>query len=193
MHPRPRPSRASSRTLSLLLLLVPAALAAQAPAAATPAGVAATASAPAARFTVDDLLDRPSWSTGELTPDGRWLVATSTTQRARLGADFFRDGDPTYVRPAAQHVWVVDTRTGERTAVFPTPRNVRALTWAPDGRRLAMLVYDADADQFRPVVWDRESRRATTVRLPAGRYVAETSDLDWHDDGTLLFALRTDA
>jgi dipeptidyl aminopeptidase/acylaminoacyl peptidase len=142
------------------------------------------------RFTVDAALDVSSYGAAGLSPDGRWLAATSSSRRDALGADFSREGDPTYVRPGASRVWVVDTRSGAARAVFPDRRNVRSLVWSPDGRRLAMLVLRGET--FEPVIWDRERGTASTVPAPAGRYVAETGDVQWTANGTgLLLTLRT--
>src|SRR5690348_7108981 len=76
-------------------------------------------------FTADDGLDIVSYNTLDLTSDGRWLAATSQSRRDALGVDYRRDGDPTYVRPAASRVWIIDTRSGAARAVYPDKRNVR--------------------------------------------------------------------
>ena len=143
-------------------------------------------------FTAEDALDVASYSIGDLSADGRWLAATSTTRRAGLGVDYRRDGDPTYIRPAAQRVWVIDTHSGAARAVFPDARNVRALRWSPDGKRLAMLLLDGES--FRPVIYDVASAKLSAVKVPAGTYVAENSELQWMPDGQhVAFALRTPA
>ena len=133
-------------------------------------------------FTAEDALDLVTFTVGDLSPDGRWLAATSATRRDGLAIDYRRDGDPTYVRPAALRVWVIDTKSGERRAVFADKRNVRALRWSPDGTRLGLLLLDGDS--FRPTIWDRASGKLATLRVPAGTYVAENSDLQWLPDGS---------
>ena len=62
-------------------------------------------------FTAEDGLDVVTYNALDLTSDGRWLAATSASRRDGLGVDYRRDGDPTYIRPAAARVWVIDTRT----------------------------------------------------------------------------------
>jgi hypothetical protein len=143
-------------------------------------------------FTADDALDVVNYRVIDLTDDGRWLAAASATRRASLGVDYRRDGDPTYIRPGSAHLWAADTRSGEQIAVFPDARNVRSAAWSPDASRLAILVLRGD--RFEPVIWDRESRRARTLRVPAGFYVAENADVQWTRDGKrIVVALRSEA
>jgi dipeptidyl aminopeptidase/acylaminoacyl peptidase len=163
----------------LALLLLAARIAAQAP---RPAA--------AASFTPEDALDITSYQPNDLTADGRWLVATSSVRRDGFGADFRRDGDPTYVRPNAVKLWVIDTRSGGARAVYADKRNLRSPRWSPDGSRLAFL--ELVGESYVPVIWDRASGRLSTAKVPAGRYVAENSDVRWTDDGTrLVFSLHT--
>src|SRR5258708_9733195 len=44
-----------------------------------------------------------------------------------------------------------------------------------------MLAYDGDV--FEPVIWTRATGRTRTMKLPAGRCVAETSDIRWTKNG----------
>ena len=188
-------------TLALLILSGPDPLAAQSSAeigapptnaAGTAAGTATAASAARTAFVVDDMLDLASFSVGDLTKDVRWLAVTTSTRRDGIGTDFHRDGDPTYIRPGAARVWVIDTQSGERRAVFPDRRQVRNLVWSPEGERLAMLVLRGTS--FEPVIWDRRTGRSSTVRIPASKYVAENSSLEWMPDGrSLVLALRDTA
>jgi dipeptidyl aminopeptidase/acylaminoacyl peptidase len=143
-------------------------------------------------FTAEDGLDIVSYSALDLTSDGRWLAATSQSRRDGLGVDYRRDGDPTYIRPAASRVWVIDTRSGATRAIYADKRNVRAARWSPDGSRLALLVLDVKSGAYQPVIWERESGRLTTIAAPTGKYVAENSELRWSADGKrLLYALHT--
>ena len=109
-----------------------------------------------------------------------------------MGTDFSRDDDPTYLHGAADRLLIVDTRTGAQRAVWPAKKSVRNVTWSLDGTRLAMLVLENDA--FTVTIWNRVSGAFTTAKIPAGRYVAENSELRWTDDGKqLAFAVHTDA
>jgi dipeptidyl aminopeptidase/acylaminoacyl peptidase len=143
-------------------------------------------------FSIDDALNVITFSQSDLSDDGRWLATVSAARRDGLGVDYRRDGDPTYIRPAAGVVLVIETATGKSRALFPDKRNVKSLAWSPDGTRLAMLVLHNEA--FDPVIWERASGKFTTVTPPAGSYVAENSDVRWTSDGTsLVFSLHRDA
>ena len=143
-------------------------------------------------FTAEDGLEIVSYTALDLTSDGRWLAATSASRRDGLGVDYRRDGDPTYIRPSASRLWVIDTRSGAARAVFPDKHNVRAARWSPDGQRLALLVLDTKSGAYQPMLWDRESGRLTSIATPAGKYVAENSELRWSADGKrVIFSLRS--
>src|SRR5688572_2935988 len=116
------------RLLVLALIALAQPVLAQAPRAAAPT------------FTAEDILDITSIQLADLTADGRWLAATTSIRRDGFGVDYRRDGDPTYIRPAALRLWVIDTRSGERRAVLPGKRNLRNATWSPDGSKLAFLL-----------------------------------------------------
>jgi len=176
--------------LAALTLVVPRQLAAQT--ALTSERPRAIAAAKDSLFTAEDGLEVVSYTALDLTSDGRWLAATSASRRDLLGVDYRRDGDPTYIRPSASRLWVIDTRSGAVRALFPDKHNVRAAKWSPDGQRLALLVLDAKSGAFQPVLWDRETGRLTTIATPAGKYVAENSELRWSTDGKrVLFALHS--
>ena len=141
-------------------------------------------------FTPADALDVVSASIGDLSDDGRWLAVTTTVRRDQYGQDYRRDSDPTYARGVPVRLVVVDTRTGATQNVFSDKRPVRAPQWSPDGRRLAMLIFNGDV--YEPAVWDRTTGKFTVSHLPAGKYVAESSDVRWTADGSaLVFAVHT--
>jgi dipeptidyl aminopeptidase/acylaminoacyl peptidase len=150
----------------------------------------ARAQAAASTFTADDALAINSYAIADLTDDGRYLVVTNTLRRDSYGQDFRRDGDPTYTRGIPVRVLVIDTKTGATTPVFSDKRPIKAVHWSPDGKRLGMLLYNGDV--FEPMVWDRATNKATVGHLPAGKYVAENSDLQWTPDGReLVLAVHT--
>jgi dipeptidyl aminopeptidase/acylaminoacyl peptidase len=154
--------------------------------------IPAASFAQASKFTSQDMLDINSFQVADLSADGRWAAATTSVRRDGFGVDFRRDGDPTYVRPSSVRLWVIDTKSGDKRAVFTDKRNVRNARWSPDGTQLAFLQLNGDV--FEPVIWNRASGKATTVKAPAGKYIAENSDLRWSGDGNrLIYALHTTA
>src|SRR5688572_2098598 len=154
----------------------------------TPSSAASTADS----LTVRDVLDIKSVSVADLSNDGKWLALTVSLRRDGLGADFSRDGDPTYLRGTPAELLIVDTRSLAQRPVFRGKTIVRGTTWSPDASRLAMFVVANEAQQLQ--VWDRASGRITSPVLPQGFYIAENSELRWTDDGkSLAFALRANA
>ena len=138
-------------------------------------------------LSIADLLEIRTPSIGDLSDDGRWLFATTARPATSLGVDYNRSfGDPTYAAPARRETWIIDTRTGTRSALFTEPRVIGASAWSPDGNSLALLVQQSD-DRFELQVIDRASRKATPLRLPGGRYLAGGSTLRWSEDGKRLF------
>ena len=133
-------------------------------------------------FAATDALDINTWSVADMTDDGGWVAMTHSVRRDGFGNDYRRDGDPTYLRVTPVRLWVIDTRTGRRTAVFPDKRQVRGMRWSPDGTQLAFLAFNGDV--MEPVVWNRANGTATTLRMPPGKYVAEQSDIRWTSGGT---------
>ena len=170
------------------VILVALALAAAATAATFP--IAAQQPTGRTTFTAEDALDVVTMTSADLTDDGRYAAVISTTRRDAFGTDFRHDGDPTYLRVPPARLLVIDTRSGATTDVFNAKRAVRGARWAPDGHRLAVLLFNGDV--LEPAVWDRTSGRSTTLHLPPGQYVAENSDIRWSADGRdVLVAART--
>jgi hypothetical protein len=153
---------------------------------------ASVVATPADSLSARDLLDVATATVADLSDDGRWIALTTSRRRDALGIVAARDGDPSYLRVVPVELYAVDARTLERRAVFAGKRPVRAMTWSPDGTRLAYL--EVVDDRSRIVVWERATGRSTVSRLAPGAYVAENSELRWNGAGTqLLFALRTES
>jgi dipeptidyl aminopeptidase/acylaminoacyl peptidase len=141
-------------------------------------------------FSANDALDLNTWSIADVTDDGRYVAMTHTVRRDAFGTDYRRDGDPTYLRVNSVRLWVIDSRTGQRTAVFPDKRPVRGMRWSPDGSMLAFLVLDGGV--LHPTVWNRATGKLATHKMPVGKYVAEQSDVRWTAGGTkLVVAVHT--
>jgi dipeptidyl aminopeptidase/acylaminoacyl peptidase len=171
-----------------VLLLLPA---------ATPPGLHAQATP----FTTEDFFQLRSPSLEALSPDGRWAVISHTSAEGRLGIDNYRFGDPTYVAPVLSRVEIVDTRTGEARLLFPEERQLQQAAWSPGGDRLALVLRRGGREEalneapFDLVLWERESDRFRTVRLPEGRVLAPAAgdtELRWLPDGSaVVFPMYT--
>jgi len=132
-------------------------------------------------FAAADALDISTYAIGDLSDDGKWLSLTQSVRRDGYGTDYRHDGDPTYVKPTPVRLWAVDAHTGVRQAIFADKRPVRAMQWSPDGSQLAFLAWNGDV--FEPTVWARATGKLTTLKMPAGKYVAEASDIRWTKKG----------
>jgi len=142
-------------------------------------------------FTVEDVLDLESAQVLDLSDDGRWLAVTVASRRDYIGVDNYRYGDPTYVRPAAEELWVIDTHSAESAQVFPGKRNLLRASWSPDGRYLAIV--EARGEVFHAWIWDRQSGGDQEISLPSGRELAGqgAGGIEWTaDGGALLLPLR---
>ena len=143
-------------------------------------------------FTTDDLIDVKNITVADLSDDGRWVAATATSLRDRIGVDNYRFGDPTYIAPALAEVWIIDTQTEKTLKLFPDKRQVRALKWSPDGTRLALLALRQNV--FELMVWERSTGKFQSVAPPRSKIAAENSELSWTPDGAqLLITLRSEA
>lgn len=155
-------------------------------------GIAKAGRAPErAAFTVDDLLDVVNLSIADLSHDGKWVAATTTSLRDRIGIDNYRFGDPTYIPPSLSELWIINTDTAQSQKLFSNKRQVRAIKWSPDSTRLALL--EVKGEQIEPLIWERTSGKLRALKLPAGKNAAENAELEWSVDGNeLLLALRSD-
>ena len=152
--------------------------------------VIAQASAPAAAFTVDDMLDLVNLTVADISDDGKWVVVTSSSLRDRIGINNYRTGDPTYIAPGVAEISLLDTQTGNARKVFASKRQARGLRLSPDATRLAMLLLEGDT--FQPVIWERATGKVSAIPLPPGKVIAETGSLDWSaDSAQLLLSLRS--
>ena len=135
-------------------------------------------------FVPEDALAIVTYTVGDLSDDGRFIAATASVRRDAYGQDFRRDGDPTYVRGTPSRVLLIDTKSGKSQPIFTDMKSVRGMRWSPDGTRLAMLVFNGDVSE--PTVWTKATNKSATLKLPAGKYVAENSDVRWSPDGKKL-------
>jgi hypothetical protein len=149
----------------------------------------AAATAQNSAFTVDDLLDVVSLNIADFSEDGKWIVATSSTLRDRIGINNQRFGDPTYIAPALAEILLIEAQTGKTQKVFANRRQVRGLKLSPDAAYLAMMILEGDA--FKPVVWERKTGVLTNFTLPHGKIFADNSEFEWSADSKeVLLSLR---
>lgn len=161
---------------------------------AQPSARAASPALSALGLTLEDLLDVRATTAGDLSADGHWLFATMSRPRTSMGVDYNRSfGDPTYVAPTKRESFIIDTRTGERVALFAEPRVIGASSWSPDGATLALLAQNTD-DRFDITLVDRATKQTRVVKPPVGRYAFAGSRLRWSPDGKqLTISMRADA
>jgi hypothetical protein len=146
----------------------------------------------ASGFTVQDMLDVVNIRAVDLSEDGRWVAATASTLRDRIGIDNSRYGDPTYIAPSVAEVLIIDTQTGKIQKLFPEKRQVRSMKWSPDGTRLALFVLRGEL--YQPMIWERVSGRFLNVPVPPGRILAENSELNWAPESDrVLLSLRSES
>jgi dipeptidyl aminopeptidase/acylaminoacyl peptidase len=170
--------------LAAALSLAPAVFLPASPAAAQSVALAGQGSPGA--LTPDDLLSVRTVSAGDYSPDGKWLVVRIATRRDGMGFVAARDGDPSYTRPAPTRVLVLNTATGDTTAVLTAPRTVGTLAWSKTSDRLAIATRDTLPQLL---IWEVASRTLRVQPLGGAR-LADNSDLAWTEDGRLLLAIR---
>jgi len=154
----------------------------------SPSAVAAQEQQP---FTVDDLLNLASLRVNHMTDDGSLLVGSVSRRRARLGNDYTRYGDPTYLSPGTSEIVLIDGNTGERTALFDEPVQIAASALSPDQAHLAFFL--REGDDWTLQVCELARRRTRPIRLRTEKEIASGSTLRWLPDGSgLLIQLRAD-
>lgn len=146
---------------------------------------AGSVSSPAA-LTPSDLLDVRSIAIGDYSPDGKWLLVRISRRGDGLGFVAARDGDPSYTRPAPSRLLLMNTATGDTSAIIGTARTLGTMAWSPTGDRLAIATRDSVPQLL---LWDAATRRLRPVPLGGAR-LAENSGLSWGTDGRLVFAIR---
>ena len=178
VFPSARPRRALRATATSVALALAAI--------ADPSRLAAQRTVPSAALTPADLLDARTVSAGDYSPDGKWLVVRLARRGDGLGFVAARDGDPSYTRPAPSRLLLLNTATGDTTAILSSPRTIGTLAWSAQSDRLAIATRDTVPQLL---IWDAASRRLRVQSLSGAR-LAENSDLSWTDGGRLVLAIR---
>ncbi|MBS3819031.1 S9 family peptidase [bacterium] len=139
-------------------------------------------------FTIDDYFQVRSMRVADMSEDGTWLACTLRTRADRLPRNNYRYGDPTYVAPFQMKVMVINTQTGKNQEVFNRKKQVRGLTWSPDGKKLAF--FHKKEKNYHLTLWKRETGELETLDIP--HKIASDSYLNWSPDGEkLYFAVRS--
>ena len=140
-------------------------------------------------FTPEIALDVRNVRIAAVADNGGRVAATVQTRRDRADVDHQRYGDPTYISPVSTRLMVIDTGSGDQNWVHEQPAQLRALTWSPDGSRLAYFMVDDDIYKLR--IFDTTSAKTTTLELGSDKEIASSSPLVWSPDGvTILLGLR---
>ena len=104
------------------------------------AGLLATASVAQSQapspLTPADLLDVRTVSIGDYSPDGKWLLIRLSRRGDGLGFVAARDGDPSYTRPAPSRLLLLNTATGDTSAIITAPRTLGTIAWSAHRRPL---------------------------------------------------------
>jgi hypothetical protein len=152
--------------------------------AATAFATAATATPVTAQqrpFSTDDALAAVSINVLDVSPDGRWIAASTATARDRQNTDHFRFGDPTYTAPRTAAFLLIDAESGDEREILPGRVQVTGVEWSPDGDRLAFLLH---GDGVSLHIFDRT--RGSVSQVSVDGEIASTSTLEWRPDGVGL-------
>lgn len=142
-------------------------------------------------FTAGDALDVHSLSVADMTDEGRWVAATISNRRGRMGEDHGRFGDATYIPPRLSEVLIIDSRQGRITRPFEEPVQIRGLRWSPDGNTLAFFMLRDGDDSYTLHLYDRQTNSIDHLELSSDKRISSESMLEWHPDGDhLLIELR---
>jgi len=146
----------------------------------------ATRPRPSAPLTSADLLGITAVSTGDFSPDGRWLIIRTARRSDGLAYDASREGDPSYTRPSGARLLLLDTKTLDTIPVIGSPRSIGATAWSRTGSKLAIATRDSVP---AVLLWDLATKRLRSI-TPAGARVSESTELTWTDDDRLILAIR---
>ncbi|MFY0594605.1 alpha/beta hydrolase family protein [Roseivirga sp.] len=143
--------------------------------------IASTISAQKTAFTVEDAIKVKSLGSQTLSNDGALLAGTISDGKARFGTDHFRFRDPSYLNLRAGNLVVVNTNTGQQTAVFNEPVRVTNLTWDEDGEKLFFL--QQQEDKLVLAYYEVKNKRVKYVKVKDSRILTSNSGINVMPNG----------
>jgi len=139
-------------------------------------GIAGTAEATGARrtLTVDDYLALSDVDDPQVSPDGKWVAYTVTTQ------DLEKDESKT-------RIWMIPTAGGEAVPMTAKEKSVSRPRWSPDGKYLAFL---GSSGEDKTQVWTlfREGGDA----VPITEITQGVKSFEWSPDGARMVLIIQD-
>lgn len=154
-------------------------------------GVQPAANAQTQAFTPEDGLNTHNISVQDITKDGRYIAALTSTRENRLGVNHDRFADPNYITPGTDRFIIIDVATGDQRELFEEDVQVRQISWSPDGDRLAFFLLEDN--EYELFMYDRQSGDVERVHVNSTKQIASNSLLEWRPDGSgLLFQLRAE-
>jgi len=132
-------------------------------------------------FTIQDAINVKSLSISDLTEDGKYIAGTIQSRTDRMNIDHKRFGDPNYVSPYTSQPVIINSETGETYPILNHSVIVRGLSFSPDDKVLAFLLYDNE--QFNLHLFELASRKLKKIKLRSELKIASNSGLEWLPDG----------
>ncbi len=140
-------------------------------------------------FTLQDAIHVKSFNITDLTDDGKYLAGTTRTRKDRLNIDHKRFGDPNYVTPYTSQPVLINTETGETTPITGRSAIIRGLSFSPDGKTIALLLYDGQ--RFNLHLFDVANKKRKQVKIKSQLEIASGAGLEWLPDGkSLILSFR---
>ncbi|MDZ7737832.1 MAG: prolyl oligopeptidase family serine peptidase [Bacteroidales bacterium] len=141
-------------------------------------------------FTVQDVLNVESFSTSDITDNGRFVAGIVRARKDRLNIDHSRYGDPDYVAPYMGEALIISTEDGAVNHIFDEKKILKGLSWSPDDNSLAILVYEDD--KMRLYIYDQARSKTRKVKLKTDLALSSGSLLEWTTDGkNIIISLRS--
>jgi dipeptidyl aminopeptidase/acylaminoacyl peptidase len=133
---------------------------------------------------------QPSYAIVRFSPDGRFLLSTSTRVQEEPGKD-----EPAARKPAPPlQYWLIDVRTGEKRIIYELPEEedrrpeLRVVDWSPDGASLYFGTSAKDKYDRGLVRFDLAAKTFTDLRRGSALY----GRWQMSEDGTAFVFTESD-